>query len=87
LVLTADVGENSGVVTYQDPCRLGRRAGIYEAPRDLLRMIPGVRFEEMERNRENSVCCGTSAWMECSNCSKAMQVERLQEAIDTGHRF
>jgi Fe-S oxidoreductase len=38
----------------------------------------------MERNRENALCCGTSAWMECSSCSKAMQMERLQEAIQTG---
>ena len=77
-------GENGdGIVTYQDPCRLGRRAGIYEPPRDLLKLLPDVKLEEMDRNRENSVCCGTSAWMECSNCSKAMQVERLEEAIRT----
>jgi Fe-S oxidoreductase len=78
-------GENGdGIVTYQDPCRLGRRAGIYEPPRDLLKLLPDVKLEEMDRNRENSVCCGTSAWMECSNCSKVMQVERLEEAIQTG---
>jgi heterodisulfide reductase subunit D len=72
------------VVTYQDPCRLGRRAGIYEPPRDILKLIPGVTIAEMGSNRENSACCGTSAWIECSNCSKAMQIERLQEAIGTG---
>jgi Fe-S oxidoreductase len=38
----------------------------------------------MERNRENALCCGTSAWMECSSCSKAIQTERMQEAIQTG---
>ena len=38
----------------------------------------------MPRNRENALCCGTSAWMECSSCSKAMQIERLQEALQTG---
>ncbi len=74
----------ASTVTYQDPCRLGRRAGIYEPPRDLIKLIPGVKFEEMALNRENSVCCGTSAWIECSNCSKTMQVERLQEAMATG---
>ena len=73
-----------GVVTFQDPCRLARWPGIYEAPRQLLGMIPETKLVEMERNRQNALCCGTSAWMECSNCSKAMQVERLQEAIQTG---
>jgi Fe-S oxidoreductase len=71
-------------VTYHDPCRLGRLAGIYEAPRQILEIIPGTRLVEMERNRDNALCCGTSAWMECTNCSKAMQMIRLQEAMQTG---
>jgi len=38
----------------------------------------------MERSRENSLCCGTTAWMECSRCSKTIQTERLLEAEQTG---
>lgn len=72
------------VVTFHDPCRLGRRSGIYEEPRELLGMVPESRFTEMQNNRENAVCCGTTAWMECSSCSKTMQVKRLQEAQDVG---
>ena len=71
-------------VTYHDPCRLGRLAGIYEAPRRLIEMLPEVKLLEMERIRENALCCGTSAWMECANHSKAIQTERMQEAIQTG---
>jgi Fe-S oxidoreductase len=71
-------------VTYHDPCRLGRLAGIYESPRRLLQMLPEIQLVEMERNRENALCCGTSAWMECSSYSKAIQVERMQEAVQTG---
>ncbi len=67
-------------VTFQDPCRLGRRSGIYDAPRDLISLVPGTEFIEMEHNRENAVCCGTTAWMECSTCSKVMQMQRLKEA-------
>jgi heterodisulfide reductase subunit D len=73
-----------GIITYQDPCRLGRQAGIYEPPRQLLKLVPGTELVEMERTRENALCCGTSAWMECSNCSKAIQVQRLLEAQQTG---
>ncbi len=75
---------SNGVVTFQDPCRLGRWSGIYDPPRRLLNLVPGTEVLEMERNRENALCCGTSAWMECSSCSKAMQIERLIEAQQTG---
>ena len=72
------------VITYHDPCRLGRMAGIYEPPRQLLELLPETRLVEMERNRENALCCGTSAWMECSSHSKAIQTDRIQEAGRTG---
>ena len=75
---------SNGSITYHDPCRLGRLSGNYEHPRQLLKLIPEIDLKEMSRNRENALCCGTSAWMECSNCSKAMRIERLQEAIQTG---
>ncbi|MBU1661884.1 MAG: (Fe-S)-binding protein, partial [Chloroflexi bacterium] len=70
-------------VTYQDPCRLGRHLGVYDAPREL---ISGLGFEltEMEHNRSASLCCGTSCWTSCGQVSKNIQVERLKEAKATG---
>jgi len=75
---------SSKPVTYHDPCRLGRLAGVFDAPRQLLQMLPGIQLVEMERNRENALCCGTSGWMECSSHSKAIQTERMREAVQTG---
>ncbi|NQT68205.1 MAG: (Fe-S)-binding protein [Desulfobacteraceae bacterium] len=72
------------IVTYHDPCRLGRLAGVYDAPRKLLEAIPGIELKEMPRSRENGVCCGTSGWMNCSSCSKEIQMQRLKEAKETG---
>jgi heterodisulfide reductase subunit D len=46
------------LVTYHDPCHLGRYCGVYEEPRELLRMIEGITLFEMRHNREMSWCCG-----------------------------
>jgi Fe-S oxidoreductase len=75
---------NEKVVTYQDPCRLGRHLGTYDAPRSVMASIPGVELREMSKNRKNSVCCGTSAWTNCDRHSKQIQIDRLKSARSTG---
>ncbi|MBC7263737.1 MAG: (Fe-S)-binding protein [Chloroflexi bacterium] len=70
-------------VTYQDPCRLGRFMGVYDAPRQVLNAM-GVRLVEMAHSGQSALCCGTSAWIHCGAVSKAMQVNRLTEARNTG---
>ncbi len=76
--------EVSEKVTYHDPCRLGRFESEYEAPRKVLQAIPGLELVEMPRNRENSLCCGSSTWINCSQVNKKIQVEKLKEAQGTG---
>lgn len=70
-------------VTYQDPCRLGRHLGIYDAPRQVIGDI-GLELVEMEHSRASSQCCGSSCWRACGQTSKSIQVERLKEAKATG---
>jgi heterodisulfide reductase subunit D len=46
------------VVTYHDPCRLNKRKGIYEAPREILRAIPGLTFKDVDHVTQWSYCSG-----------------------------
>jgi heterodisulfide reductase subunit D len=71
-------------VTFQDACRLGRHLGIYDAPRQAIASIPDIEFLEMPRTRNRAICCGVSAWMNCSTFSKSIQLMRLKEAKKTG---
>ncbi len=51
---------HKGKITYHDPCHLGRYAGIYYEPRHILGKL-GFEVVELEKNRENSLCCGAGA--------------------------
>ncbi|MGB7055185.1 MAG: (Fe-S)-binding protein, partial [bacterium] len=73
----------SNVVTYQDPCRLGRHLGIYDEPRKAITAVPELKLNEMARSRNRAICCGVSAWMNCSTYSKSIQRARLKEAKQT----
>lgn len=73
-----------GLVTYHDPCRMCRYLGVHEAPRAVLAGVPGLQLVEMEDNRERAMCCGSTAWVNCSGCAKLIQREKLRQARATG---
>jgi Fe-S oxidoreductase len=75
-----------GTYTYQDPCYLGRHNSIYDAPRDVLDSIPGLRRVEMKRARDRSFCCGGSglALFYEAKEQERMGVRRVRMAAEAG---
>ena len=72
----------SRLITYHDPCHLGRRGGIYDAPRDILMEIMDGNFKEMQFNREKAKCCGAGGGVKFNypDLAKSICLQRLEEA-------
>jgi Fe-S oxidoreductase len=77
-------------VTFHDPCYLGRHHGEYDAPRNMLKAIPGVDLIEMGRCREQSYCCGGGGggmWLDgfmSDHVTMRLSEQRVIEAVGTG---
>ena len=75
-----------GRVVFHDSCYLGRYNDVYEAPRDVLKRIPGVELVEVEGwNRNKGLCCGAGGaqmWMEEQNKDR-VNVKRTLQLLDT----
>ncbi len=76
--------------TFHDPCRLSRflpkENTILEKTREIFNEFKklGYEFNEMAHNKENSLCCGVSSWMNCNEKSKALRYKRMLEAKAAG---
>ncbi|MEM2900305.1 MAG: (Fe-S)-binding protein [Thermoplasmata archaeon] len=70
------------IVTYHDPCHLGRHAKVYDAPREVIKRIPGITFKEMQYNRSEARCCGGGGGVRAafSDLAEAIASTRTEEA-------
>jgi Fe-S oxidoreductase/nitrate reductase gamma subunit len=79
------VETSANTVTFHDPCYLGRHNGVYDAPRNLLRVLSND-VRELDRRRENSFCCGAGGaqfWKEEEPGTERISTNRFREAQNT----
>lgn len=78
--------QNKLKVTYHDPCDLGRNSGVYEAPREVLKAIPGIDFRETRNRKSRSICCGGGGVLEAADPVMAADISysTYNTFLDTG---
>lgn len=84
LVLSKEINK---VITYHDPCYLGKQNNIYDEPRNILKSIPGVNYIDFDRCRERSLCCeggGGRMWVEGMNLGERLAATRIKNAVEMG---
>lgn len=69
---------HEGVLSYHDPCQLGRKMGVYEAPRQLIEAASGSPPAEMFHSRELAECCGAGSAMMLTDPETALKVARVR---------
>ena len=73
------------LVTYHDPCDLGRHCGIYEEPREIIRNI-APNYVELPHNRVDALCCGAGGGVRGAYPKNSIAIarRRLQEVEEVG---
>jgi Fe-S oxidoreductase len=77
---------DGGIVTYHDPCGLGRELRVFTAPRDIIRLAAASGFREMALTGDKAPCCGWGMGLEISHpeISRLMAVRLALMAQEIG---
>ncbi|WP_287582261.1 (Fe-S)-binding protein [Candidatus Borrarchaeum sp.] len=74
------------VVTWHDPCELGRHELQYDNPRKLIQAIPGIVYKELPDTRKDARCCGGGGGVKGVDAGLGMELalKRVEQAKSIG---
>ncbi|MHA1291652.1 MAG: (Fe-S)-binding protein [Promethearchaeota archaeon] len=74
--------EKKSIITYHDPCHMGRHEKVYDEPRNMIKAVPGTELDEMDRITMNAWCCGAGGGVKSAFKDFALESskERIREA-------
>jgi len=73
------------VAAFQDPCRLGRHAKVFDAPRKILNSIPELKLVELYTSGRDATCCGgPNGWINCGQVTRLIQFQKFREMVAGG---
>ena len=84
--ISVTAGGGGDIITFHDPCYLGRQNDIVDAPREVLADLK-LSTVEMPRHGKQSFCCGAGGaqmWKEEEHGDQAVNEARYEEAAATG---
>jgi Fe-S oxidoreductase len=83
LGIRGEMGEVRARVAYDDPCHLLHGQGIRNAPRNLLRSIPGLELVEL---RDSDRCCGSAGIYNITHpvMASAILADKIDNLSKTG---
>lgn len=81
--------KNNEIVTFKDPCELGRHCDIYEEPRKVLEMVKGIKLVEMKETKENAMCCGAGGLVKANHpdLAKAICNKLIDQVEETNAEY
>jgi len=85
-ISTANLKPIQQTITFHDPCYLGRANSEYNAPRDIIKAINGIKLVEMRRAKNKSLCCGAGGaqmFKEPEKGEMDVNVLRTKDALAT----
>jgi Fe-S oxidoreductase len=72
----------SGTITFHDACKIQRKGGHIQEPRDILKVLAPESFKEMTPNREQAICCGGGGGVIAIKAADPIRYAAFQLKID-----